>query len=361
MSPRPAGPTPRVSVVMAAYNARAFIDEAVASILGQSFRDFEFVIVEDGSTDGTRDRLRALDDPRIILIENNRNLKQSASLNIGVRAARGAYIARMDADDVAHPDRLAEQLRYLDAHPEIGILGTDTTIIDLAGRTIGRAQMPFSPAAVTWATFTRNPFAHPTVMIRRAALAPFCAGESGPFHEGYNANQDLELWTRMLIQHKGSNLARPLLRYRVHSNQLSVIFREEQMKTSAIFLGFYGKALLPDYDLSAEDLRIIFLGIHSSRHEAASLRIDVIRAGHRFLDLFEHFRTAHPEAGRSPDVVKDVITCLSKGPLVAITRPGWLQLAQRAVKICPNLPLTFARQGAAALARRRPIIGMRRQ
>src|SRR3712207_3671984 len=111
--------SPKVTVLMAVYNGEAYLREAVDRILGQTFTDLEFLVVSDGSTDGSAEILRSYADPRLRVVENERNLKLIASLNRGLELARGEYVARMDADDVSLPDRLAKQVAYLEARPEV--------------------------------------------------------------------------------------------------------------------------------------------------------------------------------------------------------------------------------------------------
>src|SRR5215217_4825109 len=133
-----AAETPRVSVVMPVYNAMPYLDIAVESILGQTFGDFEFVILDDASTDGSRQRLRewAGRDSRIRLLEEKRNLGPALSSQRVACAARAPIVARMDADDVSYPGRLAEQLDVLDSFPAVGVVGGLYDTIDASGRKI---------------------------------------------------------------------------------------------------------------------------------------------------------------------------------------------------------------------------------
>ena len=115
---------PKISVVMPAYNAEKYIGEAIESILNQTFKDFEFIIINDGSVDHTKEIIREYNDPRIVLLENDKNRGIVLSLNKGLDAATGKYIARMDADDIALKNRFERQVEYLDEHKDIGVLGT---------------------------------------------------------------------------------------------------------------------------------------------------------------------------------------------------------------------------------------------
>jgi len=135
-------PAPLVSVVMAVYNGEPYLQYALDSILGQTFRDFELIVIDDASTDRTDEILSGYDDPRIIIISNETNLGQTVSLNKGITIASGKYIARHDADDISHLDRFQSQVDFLNQNPRIGLLGTSYEIIDFSGQTIEIAILP---------------------------------------------------------------------------------------------------------------------------------------------------------------------------------------------------------------------------
>src|SRR5260221_3087417 len=127
---------PPLTVLMAFHNDAPFIAEAIDSILNQTYGDFEFVIVNDASNDGSRDIVACYTDPRIRLLDNPTNLRLARSLNRGLEAARGALVARLDANDVARPDRLEKQMRFMHDHPEIALVGGQYELIDTRGRPI---------------------------------------------------------------------------------------------------------------------------------------------------------------------------------------------------------------------------------
>jgi glycosyltransferase involved in cell wall biosynthesis len=116
--------SPYVTVLMPVYNTEMYLKEAIDSILNQTFRDFEFIVINDGSTDSTSDIIESYSDPRIIYLQNEKNLGVATSLNKGLSIAKGTYIARMDGDDVSRCDRLEKQVAFMDANPEIGVCGT---------------------------------------------------------------------------------------------------------------------------------------------------------------------------------------------------------------------------------------------
>jgi Glycosyl transferase family 2 len=217
--------TPRVSVVMAVRNGVPYLEQAVDSILAQTFTDLEFVIIDDGSTDSTPEVLRRYQtaDHRVrVLHQENAGL--TPSLNRGCQLARGTYVARMDADDVAFPDRLARQVEFLDRHPGVALLGSAVVRIDELGREIKRSECPTLHAEIVRALTRYNCFTHPTVMLRKDMLAAV-----GGYREAYRQAQDYDLWLRLSERYEVANLAEPLLYYRVYASQVSVRHLEQQI------------------------------------------------------------------------------------------------------------------------------------
>ncbi|HEX5242305.1 MAG TPA: glycosyltransferase family 2 protein, partial [Tepidisphaeraceae bacterium] len=158
---------PLVSVLMSVHNDLQYLRESVHSILNQTFGDFEFILIDDGSTDGSGDFLKSLSDSRVKLLVNPSNVGLTASLNLGLDVACGKYLARMDADDISEPLRLQRQIEFLEAHLQIGIIGCSRHLIDEGGKTLAIAPTLEDDLAIRWKCLMGNPFAHPTVMIRR--------------------------------------------------------------------------------------------------------------------------------------------------------------------------------------------------
>ncbi|MBE2192951.1 MAG: glycosyltransferase [Anaerolinea sp.] len=187
---------PRVSVLMSVYNGERYLREAVDSILNQTFTDFEFIIVDDGSTDGTAQILDSYSDPRIVRINNEKNLGLAASLNIGIDRAQGEYIARMDADDVSLPHRFETQVKYMGNHPEIDFLGTNLRYMDensiLSEKRLYFESSPLSSTYLKWRLLWGNPLAHPTMLMRRSTLNHY----SLRYDPQFSSAQDYDLWTR---------------------------------------------------------------------------------------------------------------------------------------------------------------------
>ncbi len=203
---------PKVSVVMPVYNAQKYIDGAIESILSQTFKHFEFIIVNDASTDDTLSICEkyAKKDPRIKIITNKKNLNIGDSLNIGIKSARADYIARMDGDDISLPKRLDQQFRYLERNKNVGVVGCGMKIIDEAGKETGIRHYSSDSAKLKKTIFRYSPFAHPTTMFRKEAIV-----EAGMYSSKWSPTEDLHLWVRVGKKWDFSNLKNVLFKYRV--------------------------------------------------------------------------------------------------------------------------------------------------
>ncbi len=208
-------PRPKVTVLMSAYNAERYVAEAVDSVLAQTFSDLEFLIFEDASTDRTREILRGYSDPRIRLVENYANLGLTRNLQRGMLMARGEFVARMDADDVCMPQRLARQFDYLGTHPEIAVLGSAVTFFG-EGRDPFFGYQPLEHDEIKCALLYGFTMLHPTVMIRKAA---FEANDLN-YDTAFPVSQDHDLWVRAIRKVGFANLRDPLLDLRVHSGKI---------------------------------------------------------------------------------------------------------------------------------------------
>ena len=215
---------PRITVLMPVYNGEPYLHEAIDSILQQSFADFEFLIIDDGSTDRSAAIVESYDDPRIRLVSNERNLGLVLTLNRGLELCRGEYIARMDSDDIALPSRLRKQLDFLDKNPEIGLCGT------WSRRFHGGHHHLFTPptedTAIRFQLIFDNVFYHNTIMMRRQFLHEYGLTYDASFQHA----EDYEFWVRCSKYTKVANLPEILVLYRFHpdntSNRHAVLQRE---------------------------------------------------------------------------------------------------------------------------------------
>ena len=209
---------------MAVYNGEKFLEEAIGSILKQTFSNFEFIIIDDGSEDTSLKIIKNFKDKRISILENNKNIGLSASLNKGTKLSKGKYIARMDADDISLPERLEKQYNFMERNPNIGIVGTGYHLINESGERMGTYIYPDNPVTIHWKLLTGPIFPHPTVMLRKKVLI-----ENNLFYnEEYFVTQDYELWCRMIQFSEGSNLPQALIQYRHHDQSKSKAESDKQ-------------------------------------------------------------------------------------------------------------------------------------
>jgi glycosyltransferase involved in cell wall biosynthesis len=210
---------PAVTILMAVYNGEKHLREAVESILGQTFSDFEFVIVDDGSTDGTADILETFADSRIRLLRNERNVGLSASLNRGLDEARAKVVARQDADDISEPARIERQVGFMDAHPDFALIGSAYRTIDVDGRSVADRSLPCDPLALRWHLLFYCPFVHGSVMFRRSAV-----DEVNRYDTNLAYSMDRDLWSRLALRRPVGNLPDVLFRYRVSDASLTATY-----------------------------------------------------------------------------------------------------------------------------------------
>lgn len=210
--------SPAISVLMTVYNAERYLRLAVKSILDQSFQDFEFIIVDDGSTDNSINIITTINDLRIRLIRAA-HAGLVPALNLGLGMVQGRYVARMDADDIAHPDRLAVQIAHLQAHPQTGLVCSDVRIINADGHVVGIQREPgLTHEWLRDGLLLRRrmkPVIHPSVMMRREV----CEALGG--YRAFDAAEDHDFWLRALDWFEFDRLNQTLLDYRIHPGGIS--------------------------------------------------------------------------------------------------------------------------------------------
>src|SRR5215471_12615570 len=201
---------------MPVYNGERFVRPAIESILAQSFSDFEFLIVDDGSTDGTAGIVRGYGDSRIRLERFERNQGLSAALNFGIAHAAAPIIARQDADDRSHRERLAVQTALLKDQPDLVLAGSQARAIDEDSRVSGAVERPLEDLSIRWYALFDNPFIHSAVVFRRDAVQA-----CGSFDARFDPfSQDYAMWWRLLQHGRVANLHDQLVDYRVNADSI---------------------------------------------------------------------------------------------------------------------------------------------
>jgi hypothetical protein len=217
---------PVVSIVMSVFNGQAFLSEAIESIRSQTFSNYEFVVINDGSTDKTAEILSAYasSDARMHIIHHE-NKGRAASLNIGIGLAKGNYIARMDADDISLPHRLEAQVDFMDRNPSVGVLGGAVEVIRSAGHVLTTFQPPVQDSDIKSKMLHGNPMWHPTVVMRKEVVLA-----AGGYRKPLLDADDYDLFLRMGERSQLANLSKLVLQYRIHANQVSVRNMRHQME-----------------------------------------------------------------------------------------------------------------------------------
>lgn len=239
---------PKVTVLMSVYNGEKFLREAMESILNQTFKDFEFIIINDGSTDSSRDIILSYNDLRIMLIDNEKNIGLTRSLNKGLRIVKGEYIARQDADDISFPKRLEKQVKFLNTHKDVGLVGSSYMLIDEKGNKV-QNRVKTKSEELKKDLWKGNRFCHGSVIFRKD-----CVKKVGFYREEFKASQDYDLWLRISEFWNMANIKDLLYGLRVNVRSISVLnkFEQERYASLAKILAkqkkMYGKDKLDTYN-----------------------------------------------------------------------------------------------------------------
>lgn len=214
-----------VSIICPVYNVEHFIHESIQSILQQSYTNFEFLIIDDCSNDNTLFEIRKINDPRIVLIENSKNIGPASSLNVGLKKAIGSYIAIMHGDDIALSNRISEQVLFMEKNIEIDILGSNYEMINEFGKSIGSKKI--NSENIDERLLFHNVLCHPTIMYRSTIFKSFDLS----YTEGMRLNEDYDLFTRCVVKNrKISIVPKVLMKYRLHKSQQSFVKSKEEFK-----------------------------------------------------------------------------------------------------------------------------------
>lgn len=220
------GKAPKISVLMSAYNSEKYVAEAIDSILNQTFSDFEFIILNDGSTDKTADIIEqyAKRDKRIQFVNNTKNQGIITVLNQGLAMCQGEYIARMDSDDISLPTRFEKQVKYMDEHPECGVLGTSIIIYDKENNKeyIQKQRITFCDLLQQCCII------NPSVMLRRSVLL----NNNILYRPKYILAEDYGMWSELIKFTELHNLPDILLKYRWHGGNVSCVYSKQQVQTT---------------------------------------------------------------------------------------------------------------------------------
>ncbi|MBF0309564.1 MAG: glycosyltransferase [Magnetococcales bacterium] len=334
---------PPVTLLLAVFNGADFLDAALRSVAGQTFGDFELLVVDDGSSDATPHLLRQWQrrEPRLRCLTNPRNLGLTRSLNRGLAEARGRYLARLDADDIAFPERLQKQVAFLEAHPEVGLLGSNCLLLSTEGTPGKPGEVVSGDLAIRWEMLFQNPFFHSAVMWRRSLGLTY--------DESLPRAQDYDLWVRLLSRTRGANLTEPLVGCRRHDKRISVSHRDQQEEVALGLVQRQYRNLLPGESLSpqeASQLRSLACFVPRRLGEAEWAAMA------RLIRLFHAFAARYAGGAELSQVrrrlARRLLGMVSPGDIVALWRSGRLgPLLNLAPEMIPQRLLDPLRRRAA--------------
>jgi glycosyltransferase involved in cell wall biosynthesis len=323
---------PQVSVIMSVYNGSLYLREAIDSILNQTFKDFEFIIINDCSTDRTESILLdyASRDDRIVLINNEQNLGLTRSLNKGLAIATGEYIARQDADDISLPERLSEQVAYMASHPEVTFISSGVQYIDEQGQETWKYTPSCDPIVLRWHLLFYNPIRHSTVLWRRALVAE----QVGDYDPTFIYSQDYDLWVRIAEKFSIQTLPLILVKLRWHESSITVskVNQQDQLVTTIAQRGI--QRYFPDQSISLEDtirLRVMPHARHSlhDQYYANLNAADFQQGVYQYLQLWRQFRHCYHSSKAAEsfkvlqnEVEKDLFPLLLRCKQQKLTKAG---------------------------------------
>ena len=239
---------PTITVLLSVYNAENYVGIAIESILKQSFTDFELIAVDDCSTDKSWDIVQQYMklDSRVIAKRNEVNLGGCKTLNVGLKLAKGKYIARLDNDDWSYPNRLEKQFDFLEAHPDVGIVGGVMEIMNQHGEVTGKRKYNISDQEIRNKIFRYSPFSHPLVMIRKSIL-----DKVGSYDPTYAPADDYELYFRIGNESQFANLPDVIMRYRVIPSSITFMQTKKMELATINVRNQYSKN--PNYNYTLVD------------------------------------------------------------------------------------------------------------
>jgi glycosyltransferase involved in cell wall biosynthesis len=341
--PPPTSAAPLVTVFMPVHNRAHLLGRAIESILAQSFRELEMLIIDDGSTDGSVAAVRRYSDPRIRLLENGQNLGIARTRQRGLDEARGAYLAVLDSDDQAAPRRLERQVAFLDSNPSVATLGGWARALDTQGRVHGSIKpLPLASAELKARLLFRTCHHHSSVMGRVSVLREF------GYDPRFDVSSDYDLFARIAQHHELANIPRVLLHRGLHAGRVTTARSAEVKRMNMIVAARQLEALgLPsDEPTVARHVGIARLKKEGTSPDEAWLA-ETARWFDRLIDANERARIYEPSALKGVLAQLWAVACIHARERIGIT-------AVRALfdsPLCASLPISAARNLAAALGR----------
>lgn len=215
---------PKVSIIMPVYNTEKYLDQAIQSILNQTFKDFELIIIDDGSTDSSIEIIKKyLNDKRVVLIKNKENMGISKSINVGIEKSKAALIARLDSDDNSRKDRLEKQYNYMKKNSDLSIIGSYVDVIDEDGKLLYKLEKPVTYDEIMKVCFFYGPFVQSSIMFKKVDVEKI-----GKYRGQYDYCEDIDLYLRLLYAgYKGENIPEYLVEWRQYAESTNKYHRKK--------------------------------------------------------------------------------------------------------------------------------------
>jgi glycosyltransferase involved in cell wall biosynthesis len=287
---------------MTVFNGMPYLPLAIESILNQTFEKYEFLIVNDCSTDVTREVILSYHDPRIRLIDNSTNIGQTRSLNVGLEQTRTEFVARMDADDISHPSRLEVQTGFLRAHSKVAAVGMDMNLIDASGRVIGKLHRPQHDLPIRWMQFFENPIPGGVAMFRKSVIWD----ELGGYNPSIKYSQDWELLSRIPKRYELASIPQIHYDFRTHSGATSHGMSSEITREIQKIYRANLRLLLEIDDDDAvwmASMNLLSEAVSHEHPEFLAVLLESVRA------IYKRFCALNPEANHDPAVL-DILSRL---------------------------------------------------
>jgi GT2 family glycosyltransferase len=316
---------PLVSVILSAHNASSFIGAALESICRQTFKNIEIIVIDDASTDATKDVIKAYAslDKRLQLIENSQNMGLAHSLNKGCATAKGEFICRLDADDIAHGHRLERQVIRFQQKPDLLLLGANALYVTEDLKPLYPSRLPIQDWDIRCTSLIMNPFLHSSVMMRSEVF-----GSLGlTYNESLNFAQDWDLWVRILEKGTVENCQERLVMIRTHSKSLSKKFQAEQMACGLGIQEKYVKKVLGDQEWDEAIYRGLYQGFLGTPRLDKKLEIDSIRSSADALAILTSVLARYSDQ-KCQWFVNFILGRSLWVCVVLAGRPGWKGLAK---------------------------------
>jgi len=309
---------PTITIIMGMYNEKKYVPEAIKSVLDQTYKCSELIIVDDASTDRSRKVVQSFEDGRIELLVNETNQGLTYSLNRALEHASGEYIARQDADDISDPARLERQLQFLERHEDVAVVGTGAHLIDGGGRIIDRRIPKCDPGFDDF--LHKGHLIHGSIMARKSVLE-----DVGGYNEFFRYGQDQELWLRLAKQHSIANIAQPLYKHRIHDEGVYFSRKDESAMYGRLARDLATGTITPEKLEELERDGVLSYYDTLSSQQRASFHRDLATRYLRYGHIEPAVEQCKQASEYEPYALKTILLrILARGGPTAVTAVRWM-------------------------------------